>query len=496
VTAAAAAAAGLRGRVLRGVAWKFGSQVSLQVSRLAVAIVLAHLLTPQQFGVAAMAILVSSLVILFSDLALGAALIRRRTLNEDDKSTVFWTSLAASSVLTGLGVITAGPLARFYHAPEVKPLFAVLSISFVLSALGATQSSLLVREMQFRALETRTMIGTFAGATTGILLAAFGFGAWAIIAQQLAMSAVSTVLLWHFSPWRPRLRFSISSLRSLGGFGLNVFLQRLFYYLHRNADNLLIGRFVGAAALGAYTVAYNVMLVPFSRVAGPLQEVMFPAFSEIQDDPRRIAVIWLRVTRLVGAISIPSLLGLMIVAPDLVTVVLGQRWQAAIPVVRILAWVGLLQSLQTMNGDILQALDRTGSLARYSFLFFSAHLLAFAIGVHWGIVGVATAYAISSTIIEPIFAFVTCRALGVSPLELTRALSGVAQAALAMAAIVLLTDQLVLTPEVPAGARLACLVTEGAIAFALLGLWRAPELVADLRALLRHHSDSQALEST
>jgi O-antigen/teichoic acid export membrane protein len=480
---ASATSGELRALVQRGLAWKFASQVFLQGSRIVVAVVLARLLSPHDYGLATMVLVFSSLVLVFSDVALGAALIQRRRLSEQDRSTVFWASLAVGAGFTLLGVAMSGPIASFYGEPKVRPLFAALSLGFFVNSLATTQEALLVREMRFRSLELRMMIGTAAGAAAGISVATAGYGAWAIIVQQLAIAAVSTALIWIVSPWRPRFVFSLVSLRDLGSFSGNVFGQRLLYYLHRNADNLLIGRFVGAAALGAYGFAYNVMLVPFSRVAGPLQEVLFPTFSRMQDEPERMAGIWIRATRLVATISIPCLLGLTIVAPDFVHVALGGRWHAAGPLIQILAWVGLLQSLQTLNSNILQALDRTATLFRYSLVFFSLHLCAFVIGLHWGVVGIAAAYAVSSTLVEPLYAWITCRALGVSPWVLLRSLAGIAESAVLMAGAVLAVRLALVHASVPALDRLFVTIATGAAVFVPCSLWRAPEVLAELRLL-------------
>ena len=276
----------------------------------------------------------------------------------------------------------------------MRPLFIALSLSFVITSLGTTQGALLLRAMDFRSLELRRIAATFVGAGVGIGLALKGFGAWAIVSQQLTVASVETVLVWHFSPWRPSLTYSVASLRSLAGFSGSVFGQNFLYYIVRNMDNVLIGRYLGAAALGAYALAYNVMLAPFNQIAGPLQQVLFPAFSRMQDDRERLADAWIRVTRLVAAIAMPALIGLVIVAPDFVAVVLGERWDAATPIIRILAWVGLIQSLQHLNGDVLYALDRAGTFLRFTIVWAIASLCAFVIGLQWGIVGVAACYAI------------------------------------------------------------------------------------------------------
>jgi O-antigen/teichoic acid export membrane protein len=448
-----------------------------------VAVVLARLLAPHDFGLAAMVIVFTSFVLVFSDVALGAALVQRPLLTERDCSTAFWASVGLGALFTGVGVAGAGAVASFYGEPQVRPLAAALSVGFLVNALGATQEALLVREMRFRSLELRAMAAVGVGAVVGIAAASAGWGAWAIVGQQLALGATSTLLLWRVCPWRPSLRFSRESLRDLGGFSANVFGHRVLYYLHRNADNLLIGRFLGAAALGTYALAYNVMLLPFSRIAGPVQDVLFPAFSKLQDEPVRIAELWIRATRVIGAISVPALTGLVVVAPDLVQVVLGPRWAGMVPVLRILAWVGLLQSLQTLNTNILQALDRTRTLLRFSIVFFSTHLAAFAIGLQWGIVGVAAGYAVSSTIVEPLFAWVTCRVAGTTVRTFAASLAGVAAASLVMAACVFGLRVLLVHEGVPAAIRLLLLVAAGMVVYLPACAWRAPEVVAELRRL-------------
>jgi O-antigen/teichoic acid export membrane protein len=447
-------------------------------------VILARLLSPDDYGLAAMVLVFSSLVLIFTDLALGAALIQRRQLTDRDRSTIFWTSAAAGVVFTLIGIALSWPLASFYGEPEVQPLFAALSLSFLVTAIGTTQIALLTREMDFKSLELRQMAGTVVGAVVGITIAVLGYGAWAIIGQQLAVAFVSTVLLWTFSPWRPSLTFSAASLRSLGGFSANVFGTRVLFYLNRNADNLLIGKFLGPAALGLYALAYNVMLAPMSRFAAPIVEVLFPAFSRMQDDRRRLGVVWLRVTRLVGAVTIPAMLGIIAVAPEFVSVLFGSRWETAVPVIQTLAWVGLLQSLQSQNSAILQACDRTRVLLWYSFVALTASLVAFVGGISWGIEGVAVAYAISSTLVEPYYTWLTARVLGLSPLDAFRNLIGVFQAGVLMFGAVLAT-RAVLPDGMADGARLAILVGIGLLAYLLLFAWREPALQREVLQGLR-----------
>ena len=474
----------MRKRVLGGLAWTGGSQVVMQVVRLLAAVTLARLLAPDDYGLAALALVFASLVLVFSDLALGAAIIQRKTLSEDDRATAFWISIGAGLLFTVLGVALSGPIASLFGQPEVAALCAALSLSFMITSLATIHEALLLRDMKFAPLEQRMMFATVVGAVVGIVVGVKTRDAWAIVAQQLAQAAASTLLLWALSRWRPSFRFSWRSLRELGSFSLYLVGHRLLYYFHRNADNILIGRYLGTAALGVYVLAYNIMLVPFTRIAGPVQKVIGPAFARMQDEPHRIADAWVRVVRLVGALSVPSLLGLIVVAPDFVSVVLGDKWSEAVPVIQVLAVVGILQSLQSISTDILQARGRADTVFRFSILFTAAHTLAFVIGLQWGVVGVAAGYAISSLLVEPIYTVLTARCLGVSAWIVVRGLRGVFEASALMVVPVLAARIGLVELGVPAAGRLILCALLGVAVFAAASAWRAPEVWAELRRIL------------
>jgi O-antigen/teichoic acid export membrane protein len=472
--------AGLRSVLLRGVAWTMAAVLTMQVSRFVIAIVLARLLTPREYGLAAMVLVFSSLVLAFSDLSLGSALVQRQQVTERDRSTVFWTSLAAGSVLTLGGIAVAGPLADFYGESEVRPLFIALSLGFVLASLQTTQASLLQREMRFRVITSRRMAAVVIGGVVGIVMAVLDYGAWALVGQALATSVVSTVLLWSFSSWRPTLTFSLASLRDFGGFGMNLLGARLLNYFNRNTDSLLIGRFLGSSALGAYSLALNIMLLPFSRLVSPIQDVLFPAYSRWQDDRRRLAEVWLRVHRIVAALLVPAMLGLIVVAPDFVPVVFGDQWRPAIPVLQVLAIVGLLQSLAGLGTKVLEALDRPPTILRFSVLELLVTIPAFAVGLQWGVVGVAVCYAAATLPLSLLYVWLATRAVGVPLRSLFAALAGVVEAALLMVAGVWLVRAAFVAAEVDAPIRLAAAVGIGVLLYVPLCAWRAPDLRAEV----------------
>jgi O-antigen/teichoic acid export membrane protein len=473
----------LRSRIVSGAGWK---SVTLSVSvfsRLVVMLILARLLTPQDFGLAAMALVFSGLGFLLADSPFGLALVQRRQISESDRSTAFWVAAAVGLVLTIVGVASSGAIASIYGEPDVQPLFVALSLTFFVSALGATHGALLTRALDFRSLELRMLAGNLIGAAVAIAAAVAGAGAWAIILQQVAVSVVSTVLLWTFSAWRPRLTLSRASLGNMSGFGGNILGERLLFYSERNADNFLVGRFLGSAALGAYTVAYNLMLFPVERIAAPIRQILFPAFARMQDDRERLASAWLRVSRLLAAICAPAAVGAIIVAPDFVPAVLGDRWSDAIPVLQILAPVGLLQSIEALNGSLLLARDRSRTVLRFSIGAFAISLIGFSVGIAWGIVGVAIGYAVAATVSWLTLSWLTARVVDSSLKELWRSLVGVLQASLILAAILLAARVALVEAAVPAGIRLAVLVALGVVIYIPCCAWRAGEVLIELKGL-------------
>jgi O-antigen/teichoic acid export membrane protein len=473
--------------VRRGAAWKFLSEIVTQVSRIVFAFLLARLLTPDEYGLAGLALIVASFVLVFSDLAFGAALVQRRVLSERDRSTVFWLGLGSGALLTLVGIGLAEPLALFFDQPELRGLVMATSLSFVVTALGATQRALLTREMDFRRLELRIMAATLIGGTVGVIVAFLGGGPWAIVAQHLGFIVVSTVLLWVVTAWRPRFMFSLQSVRELGGFSLKVFVNRILYVANEGTASVMIGRLLGTAALGLYSVAMNVVLVPLSRITIPVAEVLFPAFSRLQDERERIAALWLRALRLLAAITLPALLGLAIVAPDFVAVVLGDKWAEATPVIQALAIVGGFRALQGWNSSIVLGMGKAGILVWLSVASLIVTILAVIVGYPRGIVGVAVAYALLNSLIQIPYLYLAARLVGVGLRDVARALSGVLQATGLMGIAVYFARVGLVSLDTGPALRLVVLALLGTIVFAMAFRWRARPAYDDAVNQVRPH---------
>ncbi len=468
---------------MRGVMWQFLGRGTLQLSQLVVVVLLARLLTPTEYGIAGMVLVVVSFEPLIAGTGLASALVQRPVITELDKSTVYWTNVAIGLLACLIGVALSPLVADFYGNAEVGPLFAAISVVFFISSLSTVQANLLIREMNFRFLELRTMVATVIGAAVAIGLAASGAGAWALIAQQLTVYTVSLMLLTGFSRWRPRLIFSRASLREMRGFGGNISGNILMNQLTYNTDNVLIGRVLGASALGLYTFGYSLIMLPATKISSPLVQVLYPVFSRIQHDRQRLSSLWLRSLRLMTAITLPAMLGLIVVAPEAIDIVFGTRWHDAIPIVQILATVGIAIAIANLNGIVLQAQAKTRFVFRYSCVLYGCALISFIVGLQWGIVGVAGCFAAVNVFIQPAYLHLTARSMGLGLAQCGQALSGVIQATTLAIAAALLTRGLLTADGAPAAVRLAATSVAGASLYAGALKWRAPDVVAELRRL-------------
>jgi O-antigen/teichoic acid export membrane protein len=464
------------------VAWKLASLVINQALRLVTLVVLARALSPQEFGLAAMALAVWSAVNVFTDLALAAALIQRPEIDERDRSTAFWAGSLSGLILALAGLAASGAVAAFFDEPDVQWLFAALGLGAFVASLASTHIALLTRAMDFRTLELISMSATFTGAVAGVGLAFAGAGAWAIVVSSLVTSLVTCALAWRLSAWRPQLLFSRESLRRLAGFASLLSATRLVVAVQRTADRLLIGRFLGAPALGVYTVPASIVFLPAARLVDPIRSVLFPAFSKLQRSPSELAEAWLRVTRLVCTLLAPVLLLLAAAADEIVAIALTSRWSEAAPVLRILALAGLFQLAAAMNAVVLTALGRLSTVLRVFCLSAALSVVGFAIGRSHGLEGAAAGYAAGTVAVAPYYVYLTARALELRARDVATAYLAPAAGLLAMGVGIAGVE--LVGGESTEALRLAAVTVIGLGLYVLVVLGSFRAVRSDLRAVV------------
>lgn len=448
----------MRTRLFSGLRWTGGSQAIQQILNLVWSVVMARVLAPEDFGLLAMASVFTGIVFFVLDLGLSAAIVQRQNLEERQISSVFWINIFVGLVMTLLGVVLSWPIATFYNNTTLQAVVAALSCNFIIFSLSSTQTALLKRQMHFRSLEFRTLIGQLVGISCSLAMAFWGFGIWSLVGRILIASVVGTVLLWSVSGWRPSWGFYWEDVRELSSFGNDVFIANLLGYVGRNADNLLIGKFFGATDLGYYAMAYNLMMFPVLRFSQVLAGVLFPALSRMQEDTEKIKRSWFRATRLMGAVTIPLMLGLIALAPQFIQVVYGEKWLPAVLVLQVLSISGLCQSVAYLHGTVLLALGQSRLRLKLNFLSVTLAVVSFLLGLPFGIVGVATCFTVVNTATTAFSVFKTLECLSSSYIQYVRLLTGVIVAASGMTLAILalvfgfdLSPSLLLIIAVPGG---------------------------------------------
>lgn len=389
----------LKRRVASGFKWSSVSQIGRQGTQLVTTVILARLLSPSDFGLVGMAMVAVGFISLFKDLGTASAIIRLKKLSEELLSSIFWVNVAFG-LFAMIGLFIVSPLvAGFYQESRVISLLRLLSLSISISSLSVVQQAILERDITFNKLAILELIATLCGSFVGIISALLGYGVWSLVYQVLAMTMVTTVLLWFVVPWRPKFIFKWAEVRVISNYSLNLVGFNIFNYFARNADNLLIGRFLGAQSLGYYNLAYRIMLYPLQNISAVITRVTYPAYSQFQDDNIRFQRAYLNVIRTIALITFPIMIGILVTSRPFVLTFFGSQWAPAITLLIILAPVGLVQSIGTTVGAIYQAKGYTGWMLYWGIGSGLLIFLAFIIGLQWGVVGVAAAYAIVSIIL-------------------------------------------------------------------------------------------------
>ena len=258
--------ANLKHQVLAGVMWNTVACIGQQAVQFALSVILARLLLPDDFGSIGMILVFTSFIGMFADAGFGSAVIQQSHISDRHLQSVFWFNVAAGLFLSAVMFASAPFLAGFYQEPVLLSLARGLSPVFILISVGLVPAALMQRRLQFQSFARINLVATLASGVIAVAMAFLGAGVWSLAAQYLVGYFVIAALSFALSGWRPRRRFSWASLRELWGFTGNLLGFNFVNCWARNADNMLIGRFLGAAALGYYSRAYGLMLMPITQI--------------------------------------------------------------------------------------------------------------------------------------------------------------------------------------------------------------------------------------
>lgn len=391
-------------KAVKGTAWNTAASASRIASALLILPILSRLLDPADFGIMQVGMPIVLFMMLFNDLGIGPALVRADDPSPTFWSTAFWTNLFMGSLLTAIVYVTAGPVADWYALPRAEPILQALAFTLILNCVSVTPGAWLLRTFRFRALAMVEVFSMVVGIVVAIVSAFHGAGAWALVWQQLAMFAVKSTSLWILASVPLSLSYDFREIRAIIPFISNLLGSQIVNFFARNSDNIIIARVLGDVALGFYSIAYRIMLMPVQFFAWGIAGVLLPTLSTFKTDLPRVKSACLRVFRIIALITFPTMAGIAALSEPIVGLVLGDRWLPAAPVLALLAPIGAFQSISSSQGAMFMALGRTDVLFRYALVTTIVVVTAFLIGTQYGLVGTATAYLIANILISvPIF---------------------------------------------------------------------------------------------
>lgn len=467
-------------RVVSAIGWSAGVKVGFQVVTWVMTLAVIRILSPDDYGLMALAMVCTNVLAGFSNLGLGDALVQQEHAPKPLVASVFGLLLLISAGLTALVALAAYPIAAWYHEPRLVGLLQVASLGFLLNGLTTVPRMYLVKSLRVRPMFVMEMSSGLAGAVAVIILAYSGYGVWALMLGGLLGTVVRVAgfvaLTGEYWVW-PSFRFGL--VRPLLSYGAFRTLEYLAWVGLTSADVLIIGKWLGSADLGLYSVALNFAGMPLSKIAPIINSVAFPAFALAQGNPAEVRFYALKATRLMAVAAVPVFFGVSAVAPEIVDLVFGPQWTAARPMLAVLALAMAFRAILLVLPNFLQGIG--DARAGFWCMLTGAVLFppAFIVGCAWGIEGVCYAWLVGYPVVFGINAWIAARRGG---LDLRALLQTPLRPMAAGAAMVLAVTALRPWLPGPEPVRAATLVAVGATVYAgvLMAVFRpwAMELVA------------------
>lgn len=392
--------------------WNSVQQFGVMFISFAVNILLARLLTPEDFGIIGMIMVFIALSEVFVDGGFASALIQKKAPTNADYSTVFYWNLFISLLLFILLFITAPFIERFYEMSNLTLILRVQGIILIINAFNIIQFNQLRKKLRFRELANVALIATLIGAIIGVIMAYLGYGVWSLVVKLLATSFFTTVFLWLKSKWIPSLVFSKRSFKDLFGYGAFILLTSLVDKIYNNIQQLIIGKVFSAGDLGYFTQAKKMEDIPVRGLSAVVNQVTFPVFSELQDDIERMKRGISKSLKAITFINFPMMVLLIVIAEPLILILLTDKWEASIPYFQILCIAGMIWTVLTTNTNIFKALGRSDMYFYVQFGKRVVGVLTILIGLRFGIFGMLYAVAINAYLFFFINAYYSSKLTG------------------------------------------------------------------------------------
>lgn len=343
----------------RGIFWTAIDKYSSQIVALLIAMVLARLLTPYEFGVVTTASVLLGFLTIFTSIGIAPAVIQRKDLTQEDLDNIFTFTIYLGIVVGGISFCTSWPIARFYGNELLAPLVQILSVGLFLGSVNIVPSALMSKNLRFKEKAKMSFAFQVIFGVAGIVCAFYGAGAYALVCPSIVASVCTYLYNNHFYPVHFRWNLSLEPVKKIFSFSVYVFCFEFVNYFSRNLDKLIIGKVFSPEALGYYDKSYRLMQMPLNNVSSVIAPVIQPILSKYQDDMETMSRMYTKIVSFIALISFPIATVLYFCADEIIIVCFGEQWAPAIPVFRILSLAVPLMLVLNPTGGIFMSCNKS-----------------------------------------------------------------------------------------------------------------------------------------
>lgn len=408
-------------------------------------LILARILSPGDYGLMSIAMIIIGFIGFFNEVGIGAAIVQKSELTTTEVNGCFAIAVLISFILLLVTIAASGSIATFYGNPQLRAMISVLSIGFLLGAISTIPMAFLRREMQFKEIAGINLLAIAIQSIISVILAKLDYGVWSLVWGFIVANIVTSIGFFALSPWRPKGQYGMREASKLVIYGLHITSSRIFWYLYTNADKAIIGKLLGVKALGVYDMAFSLATLPSGQVTTLVVNVAAPLFSKLQHQMADLNSVVLKLTRGLAYLTYPALIGMLVCSRELIMVALGPQWHDVLIPFSALCLMGLIKSVDPLLSQVLISTGHAKKLAAYTALCSVVMLLGVVIGAKLdGLRGVSIVWIVAYPLLTIKLLRDVCKITGLSMLAYYRNLIPVLLGAAVMGLAVLAIREIAL----------------------------------------------------
>lgn len=385
-------------KIFHGMIWSMLERVLSQAVQFSFGVVLARILSPSEYGLMGILLVIIAFLQVFVDFGYSKALVQKQDRTQVDISSIFYFNLGVGVLLYGIIYFAAPLIAEFYQNVEIVNLIRVLAIIMPINAFFSIPQTLLSLKFEFKTITKVNLISITLSGACGVYFAYEGYGVWALVFQTIIKSVSLLMLMWYYVRWKPLLEFSLLSLKSMFGYGSKILIGAVLNIFINNVSNLYIAKYFSTKNLGFYTRGTQFVDILYGTFSSVIDGVLFPSFSSIQTEKSRLIFLTKSTIKSVSLITMPFFFGLALLAKPIVVTLLTEKWLEAVPILQLFCFARLITLISGVNVNLIYSIGRSDLILKQQYVKLTVRVLFILIAIRHGIIAVAIAEVLSTMV--------------------------------------------------------------------------------------------------